>query len=126
MKKLIIGTLLSVLISEQVFADCNIINFGSQTPTNKIKFFGSSEKETGQVVDFQAIYSTKSRFYRDSENKLQLKSFNDAYGDFFNYVKETAMQECKDRNYQGIVNMDIKYFVDENSFFFTATYNHTN
>ena len=78
MKKLIIRTLLSVLISEQVFADGNIINFAPQTQAIKIIFFGSSEKESGQVVDFQGIYSTKGRFYRDTENKLQLKTFNDA------------------------------------------------
>jgi uncharacterized protein involved in tolerance to divalent cations len=126
MKRLIIRTLLSVLISDQVFADCNIINFGPQTQASKIKFIGSSEKESGQVVDFQAIYSTKGRFYRDTENKLQLKTFNDAYGEFFTYIRDTASKECKEKNYQGIVNMDVKHFVDENTYFFSATYNYIN
>lgn len=126
MKKLIIRTLLAVLLSEQVFADCNIINFGPEIQTNKIKLFSSSEKESGQVIDFQAIYSTKGRFYKDSENKLQLKTFNDAYGEFFSYLKDTAIEECEEKKYQGIVNMDVKYFVDENSFFFSATYNYIN
>lgn len=126
MKKIILGTLVSSFLSAQLFADCNIINFGSSTPTQKIKLFGSNEKESGQVVDFQAIYSTKGRFYKDENGKLQLRTFNDAYGEFFNYLKDTAIQECKTNKYQGIVNMDIKYFVDENSFFFSATYNHIN
>jgi hypothetical protein len=126
MKKIILGTLVSVFLSTQIYADCNTLNFGPHIPTQKIKFFGSSEKETGQVVGYQAIYSTKGRFYRDSDGKLQLKTFNDAYGEFFNYVKATAFEECKTNNYQGIVNVDIKYVVDENNYFFTATYNNIN
>ena len=126
MKKIILGTLVSTFLSAQLFADCNVLNFGSQIPRQKIKLFGSDEKETGQVVDFQAVYSTKGRFYKDTDGKLQLRTFNDAYGEFFNYLKESAIQECKNNKYQGIVNVDIKYLVDENSFFFTATFNYIN
>ncbi len=126
MKKIILSTLISTVLSAQLFADCNVLNFGQYIPTQKIKFFGSNDKETGQVVDFQSVYSSKGRFYRDENGKLQLRTFNDAYGEFFNYVKTTAFEECKNNKYQGIVNVDIKYFVDENNYFFTATYNHIN
>lgn len=126
MKKIILGSLISAFLSTQIYADCNTPNFGAYIPTQKIKLFGSSEKETGQVVDYQAIYASKGRFYRDSDGKLQLKTFNDAYSEFFNHVKNTAIEECKTNKYQGIVNMDVKYFVDENNFFFSATYNYIN
>ena len=125
MKKIILGTLISTILSSQLFASCEVLNFGSYTPTQKLKLFGKDEK-TLQVVDFQSVYSTTGRFYRDSDGKLQLKKFNEAYGEFFNYLKETAFEECKTNKYQGIVNVDIKFFVDENSYFFTATYNHLN
>lgn len=88
--------------------------------------FGSDEKVSGQVIDFQVVYSTKGRFYKDENGKLQLRTFNDAYGEFFKYLKDTAIQECQNNKYQGIVNVDIKYFVDENNFFFTATFNYIN
>ncbi|WP_419673061.1 hypothetical protein [Aliarcobacter butzleri] len=125
MKKVILGTLISTILSSQLFASCEVLNFGAYTPTQKFKLFGKDEK-TLQVVDFQSVYSTTGKFYRDSDGKLQLKKFNDAYGEFFNYLKETAFEECKTNKYQGIVNVDIKFFVDENSYFFTATYNHLN
>lgn len=126
MKKIILSTLLSTVLSAQLFADCNVLNFGPYIPMQKIKLFGSNDKETGQVVDYQSLHSSKGRFYRDETGKLQLRTFNDAYGEFFNYVKDTASEECKNNKYQGIVNVDIKYFVDENNYFFTATYNHIN
>ncbi len=126
MKKIILGTLVSTFLSAQLFADCNVLNFGSQIPNQKIKLFGSDEKVSGQVIDFQAVYSTKGRFYKDENGKLQLRTFNDAYGEFFKYLKDTAIQECQNNKYQGIVNVDIKYFVDENNFFFTATFNYIN
>lgn len=126
MKKIILGTLVSAFLSAQLFADCEVLNFGSPIPNQKIKLFGSDEKVSGQVVDFQAIYATKGKFYRDEEGKLKLRTFNDAYGEFFKELKETAIQECKDKKYQGIVNVDIKHMVDENNYFLTATYNYTN
>ena len=126
MKKIILGTLLSSVLAVHLVADCNIINFGSSAVNPKVKLFGAEEKVSGQVVDYQVVYATQSRFYRDSDNKLQLKAFNDAYGEFFKYMKSTAIEECKTNKYQGVVNVDIKYVVDENNFFFSATYNYIN
>lgn len=126
MKKIILGTLVSTLFSAQLFANCEVLNFGPHIPTQKFKLFGANDEKTIQVVEYQTVYSTTGRFYRDSDGKLQLRKFNEAYGDFFNYLKETATQECKTNKYQGIVNIDIKYFVDENNYFFSATYNYIN
>ena len=126
MKKTILTALLSTLLSAQLFADCSVLNFGAPITTQKVKLFGLDEKENIKVVDYQVAYATKGRFYRDENGKLQLKSFNDAYSEFFNYVKETAMEECNKNKYQSIVNLDIKYFIDENNYFFTATFNYIN
>lgn len=51
MKKIILSTLLSTVLSAQLFADCNVLNFGPYIPMQKIKLFGSNDKETGQVVN---------------------------------------------------------------------------
>jgi len=126
MKKIILGSLLSSVLAVHLVADCNIINFGSPAVNPKVKLFGAEEKVSGQVVDYQSLYATKSRFYRDSDNKLQVKGFNDSYGEFFKYLKNTAIEECKANKYQGVVNVDIKYIADENYFYFSATYNYIN
>ena len=60
----------------------------------------------------------KEDFIETMMVNCKLKSFNDAYSEFFNHVKTTAIEECKINKYQGIVNMDVKYFVDENNFSF--------
>ena len=57
MKKTILTTLLSILLSAQLFADCSVLNFGAPITTQKVKLFSSDEKEnikvyniTGQLV----------------------------------------------------------------------------
>jgi uncharacterized protein involved in tolerance to divalent cations len=112
MKKIVWGSLLSSFLAVQGLANCDVLNFGP------------NEKSSRQIVDFQSVYATKGRVYRDAENKLQIKGFNDSYGEFFAYLQNTAIKECKANKYQGVVNVNIKYIADENYFYFSATYNY--
>lgn len=95
MKKIILGTLVSILFSAQLFANCEVLNFGPHIPTQKFKLFGANDEKAIQVVEYQTVYSTTGRFYRDSDGKFQLKKFNEAYGDFFNYLKRQLHKSVK-------------------------------
>ena len=123
MKKIISGFVLISLQSTNLFADCKVLNFG-EANQKEFKLFGSEERL--KVVDYQAYTSAKSIVYKDSENKFQVKSFPDAYNEFFNYAKESAIKECEINNYKGISNLDIKYQVDDKYYYFSATLNYVN
>ncbi|WP_418179151.1 hypothetical protein ACNSOO_10145 [Aliarcobacter lanthieri] len=123
MNKIVSSILLIGSLSTSLFGDCKVLNFGEPNQI-QIKIFGSNE--VLKVVDYQAFSSSKLIVYRDLENKFQVKSFSDAYNEFFNYVKENAIKECTSSKYKGISNMDIKYQIDDNYYYFSATLNYLN
>lgn len=119
-----ISSILSVgVLATSVFADCKILNFGEPNQ-NPFKFFGKNENL--KVIDYQAYTASKPIVYRDSDNKFQVKSFSDAYNEFFTYVKENAIKECTQNSYEGISNLDIKYVIDDKYYYFSATLNYIN
>ena len=120
MNKIISSTLLVGLLGTSLFADCKVLNFG-QINQNPYKIFGTNENP--KVVDYQAFFASKPIVYRDLENKFQVKTFSDAYNEFFNYVKENAVKECTTNSYKGLSNLDIKYFIDDKYYYFSATVN---
>ena len=123
MNKIISSSLIVGSLSASLFADCKVLNFG-EINQNPYKIFGVNENF--KLVNYQAFSASKPIVYRDLENKYQVKSFSDAYNEFFNYVKENSIKECTTNSYKGISNLDIKYFVDDKYYYFSATLNYFN
>lgn len=112
--------LISIMASN-LFADCKVLNFGEANRVSS-KFFGSNE--VFEVVDYQAYSSAKPRLYKDNKGEFQFKPFIEAYNEFFLYLRDTAIKMCETSEYSGISNVDIKFAVDEKTYYFTATLNY--
>ncbi|TLS70991.1 hypothetical protein FE246_08480 [Aliarcobacter thereius] len=121
MKKIISTLLLTTTLSTTLFADCEVLNFGEPNQ-NPIKLLGTNE--VPKVVNYNAYSVSKPIAYYDSKNKMQIKSFTDAYGEFFRYVRDSAIEDCKEGGYKEIANVDIKFQIDERYYYFAATLNY--
>lgn len=82
----------------------------------------SPAQNTSTVAGVDTIAKTYSRVYYDKDSKLQIKSFHDAYIDFFKDATDYVQEQCKKYKVRHIYNFKVGSNVDKDYYYFYATY----
>jgi len=109
MKKTIITMSLGLLCTTNIFAkDCKI----SSSPAQSIN----------DIRGTDAVALSISHVYYDKNKKMQIKSYQDAYLDFYKKAKDYIKKDCKKYKMTKIYNFNINSMIDKNYYHFNATW----
>ena len=105
MKKILVVT---AFLAAFLHADCNIIS--------------SAAKDLGELRGTDAVALSLSKAYYDDDKKMQIRSYSDAYLDFYKQATDYIQEDCEKYGFKVIYNFKVNHLVDENYYHFNATW----
>lgn len=110
MKRKIVFLGVSLLIASTIVAqDCKIIS--------------SPAKSIDDVRGTEAVALSLSQIYYENK-KMKLRSYRDAYLDFYNQAVEYIQKGCKKNKITKIYNFNVNSIVDKDYYHFNATWDY--
>lgn len=103
------GLLLSTMLNAN---DCPIIS--------------SPAMKNSDVIGTDAVALSISQVYYDDNQKMQIKSYTDAFLDFHKKAMDYIKDECKKYKIKKVYNFQIHTNIDKNYYHFNATYDFSN
>jgi len=109
MKRKIVLFGISLLCVTNIFAkDCKI----SSSPAKSID----------DIRGTDTVALSISHIYYDKNKKMQLKSYKDAYIDFYTQAENYIKDNCQKANITKVYNFNVNSIIDKNYYHFNATW----
>ena len=88
------------------------------------KIISSPAMNYDDVRGTDAVAMSISKFYYDDNNKMQIKSYTDAFLEFNKKALEYINKDCKKYKLKSIYNYKIESMVQEKMYHFNATFDY--